>query len=66
MAVMHSITTCEESPNVTNFEDSLTDMTEVVRQRWVSIAAYHVSQREAFLKNIMPDGWLDAELDSNL
>lgn len=66
MTGTHSITAREETHTATNLEDSLMDIAEEVRQRWVSIAAYHVSQREAFLKSIVPDGWLDAELDSHL
>ena len=66
MANPHSTATREPAAKVCNLEDSLLDMTEEVRRRWVSIAAHHVSQREVFLKNTMPDGWLDEELDSSL
>lgn len=66
MASLHSTITREPAPKARNLEGSLLDITEEVRRRWVSIAAYHVSQREAFLKNTMPDGWLDEELDSSL
>jgi hypothetical protein len=65
MTGLHSISACEETHSATNRQESLMDIAEEVRQRWVSIAVYHVSQQEAFLKSIIPDGWLDAELDSN-
>jgi len=54
-----------ESRKPLNTAEVSFDMAEEVRQRWVSIANYYVSQRESFLKLAKPDDGLDVDWDFN-